>query len=122
MPPAAGGFGRAGVDARRRGLRDRQQTLDDLRQLLHLHRLVELHAVLQRDAAQRVGRYVAGQNDDRDLAMQRLPQLRGDLKPVHAVGQIVVGEDEVGADRAARHQFQRRVAVGGALPCDGPRP
>ena len=95
----------------RRGLRHREETLDDLRQLLQLHRLVELHAVLARDVAQGAGRDIAGQNDDRDLAMKLLPQLRGDLKPVHAVRQIVVREDEVGPDRPSRHQFQRRDAV-----------
>ncbi len=83
-----------------------------LRQILQLHRLVELYAVLTRDIAQGAGRYIAGQNDDRDLAMKLLPQLRRDLKPVHAVRQIVVGEDEVGSDRSSRHQFQRRDAVG----------
>ena len=35
----------------RGGVRCRQQALDGLRQLLQLHRLVELHAVLQRDIA-----------------------------------------------------------------------
>ena len=80
-------------------------------QLLQLHRLVELHAVLTRDIAQGVGRYVAGQDDDRDLAMQLFPQLRGDLEPVHAVRQIVVGQDEIGPDRPSRHQFQRRDPV-----------
>ncbi len=44
--------------------------------------------------------------------MKLFPQLRGDLKPVHAVRQIVVCEDEVGSDRPSRHQLQRRDAVG----------
>ena len=65
----------------------------------------------QRDVAQGAGRDVAGQNDDRDLAMKLLPQLCGELEPVHAVGQVVVGEDEVGPDRASRHQFQRCDAI-----------
>ena len=94
-----------------RGLRYREETLDDLRQLLQLHRLVELHTVLERDIAQGAGRYITGQNDDRDLTMKLLPQLRGDLKPVHAIRQIVVCKDEVRPDRPSRHQFQRRDAV-----------
>src|SRR3546814_41097 len=40
-----------------------------------------------------------------------LPQFRGELEPVHAVRQIVVGKDEVRSDRAARHKFQRCDAV-----------
>ena len=44
--------------------------------------------------------------------MKLLPQLRGDLQPVHAVWQIVVRKDEVRSDRPSRHQFQRRDAVG----------
>ena len=55
------------------------------------------------DIAQGTGRDITGQNDDRDLAMQLLPQLCGDLEPVQAAGQIVVGEDEVGPDRPSRH-------------------
>ena len=54
---------------------------------------------------------VAGQNDDRNLAMKLLPQFRGDLEPIHAVRQVVVGEDQVGPNRPARHQIQRRDAV-----------
>ena len=57
------------------------------------------------------GRDITGQDDDRDLAMKLLPQLRGDLQPIHAVRQIVVGKNQVGSDRPARHQFQRRGAV-----------
>ena len=107
----AGCLGRVRSVRMRRGLRYREETLDDLRQLLQLHRLVELHTVLTRDIAQGAGRDIAGQNDDRDLAMKLFPQLRGDLEPVHAVRQIVVGKDEVGPDRPARHQFQRCDAV-----------
>ena len=66
-PGIAGRFGRVRNRAMHRGLRRREETLDDLRQLLQLHRLVELHAVLERDIAQSIGRYVTGQNDDRDL-------------------------------------------------------
>ena len=55
------------------GARGREQTLDDLRQLLQLHRLVELDAVLKRDIAQDVGRDIAGQNDDRDLRDEASP-------------------------------------------------
>ena len=43
--------------------------------------------------------------------MQRFPQLRGDLQPVHPVWQIVVRKNEVGPERPACHQFQRRDAV-----------
>ena len=43
--------------------------------------------------------------------MKFLPQLRGELKPVHAIRQIVVGKDEVGPDRPSRHQFQRCDAI-----------
>ena len=108
LPAASAGCGARGCVA---ALRRWQETLDDLRQLLQLHRLVELHTVLQRDIAQGAGRDVTGQNDDRDLAMKLLPQLRGDLQPVHAVRQIVVRKDEVRPDRPSRHQFQRRDAV-----------
>ena len=44
--------------------------------------------------------------------MKLLPQLRGELEPVHAVRQIVVCKDEVRSDRPSRHQFQRGDAVG----------
>ena len=52
-------------------LQNRKQTLDRLVQLLQLHRLVEMYTALARDIAQRAGRYVTGQNDERNLAMQR---------------------------------------------------
>src|SRR5579863_6567674 len=62
-----------------------QEPLDRLRQLLGFNRLVELHAVPKRYIAQCVGRYVAGQNDDRDMTMDLLAQPGGDFEPVHAV-------------------------------------
>ena len=43
-----------------RGQRRCEQPLDDLRQFLQLHRLVELHTVLKRDGAQSAARYVPG--------------------------------------------------------------
>src|SRR6185437_4964182 len=52
----------------RRGNRCREETLDGLRELLQLHRLVELRAVAARDVAQRAGRCIAGQNNDGNLA------------------------------------------------------
>ena len=54
--------------------------------------------------------------------MKFLPQLRGELQPVHAIRQIVVREDEVRPDRPSRHQFQRRARRLAPLPRDGPRP
>ena len=94
--------------------------MDDLRQLLQLHRLVELHTVLLRDIAQGVGRDVTGQNDDRDLAMKLFPQLRGDLEPVHAIRQIVVCEDEVRSDRPSRRPIPAPRCRQAPLPRDGP--
>ena len=79
---------------------------------VQFHRLVELDTVLTRDIAQGAGRYITGQNDDRDLAMKLLPKLCSELKPVHAIGKIVVGKDEIRPDRPSRHQIQRCDAVG----------
>src|SRR3954452_23306516 len=62
-----------------------EEPLDDLRQFIELHRFVQMNAVLERYIAQGPCRYVAGQNNDWDLAMNVFPQLRGDLEPVHTV-------------------------------------
>ncbi len=67
---------------------------------------------LERDLAQGTGRYVAGENNGRDMAKKLFLELRDDLEAVHAVRQIVVCEDEIGSDRPLRHQVQRRDAVG----------
>ena len=75
-----------GSDCAGTGRRYRQEPLNDLRQLVQLHRLVELDAVLQRDLAQGTGRDIAGQDDDRDITMKFLPQLRDELEAGHAVG------------------------------------
>ena len=63
-------FGRTRRPRLNRRMRQRQQALDGSGQLFQLHRLAELHAALKRDAAQRAGRYIAGQDDRRDRAMQ----------------------------------------------------
>ncbi len=43
--------------------------------------------------------------------MKFLPKLRSELKPVQAIGEIVVGEYEVGPDRPSFHQVQRCNAI-----------
>ena len=77
----------------------------------NFHRLVEPHAVLERDFAQGLGGDITSQNDDRDFTMKLFPQFCGDLKTVHTVWQIEVCKDEVRSDRSLRHQFQRCGAV-----------
>ncbi len=49
------------------------------RQFMQLHRLVELHAVLTGNFAQRLRRDVAGQDDDGDLTVKLLAQSCGQL-------------------------------------------
>ena len=70
------------------------------------------------DIAERAGRYVAGQNDDRDLAMKSIAKLRGDLKSVHAIWQVVVRENEVGPDRPSRSLVPALPRHLAPSPCD----
>jgi hypothetical protein len=72
-----------------------------------LDRFMELHALLERHAAQSVRRYVACKDDDRDLAMRDLPQFRSGPQPIHFIRQIEVRKNKVGLNSASRHQFQR---------------
>src|SRR5690606_21276130 len=92
-------------------LRARAQALAGLRQFLDRHRLVQLHAVLERNIPQRGGRYIAGQNDDRSLAIEVLPHLCGKLEPIQPSWEIVVRQDDVRSNRASRDHLQGRGAV-----------
>ena len=73
---------------------------------------MQLHAPLQRHAAQGVRRYVSGHDDDRNIAVKMLAQLYRRRQPVHSVRQIVVRDHEVGLERVPHRQFQRRDAIG----------
>ena len=98
---------------RGRGRRLRQEFLDRLRQLSQLDGFVELNAVVKGDVAQGLGRNVAGENDEGNLATELLPQFLTNLDSVHAVGQIVIGEDEIRSDRPADRQLQSGGTVDG---------
>ena len=67
------------------------------------------------DVAEGLGRDVAGENDEGNRATEFLPQFLANLDAVHAVGQIVVGKDEIGPDRPA----DRQVHGGGAIDGGG---
>ena len=47
-----------------------------------------------------------------ELGMTFLPQLFGDLKPIQAIREIEVGQDEIGPDRRALQHCLRGNAVG----------
>ena len=91
----------------------RQELLDRARQIVQFDGFVEMNAIVKGDIAQGVGRNVAGENDEWNSPIELLPQFLGDLNPVHAVWQIVVGEDQIGPHRPARHRFQSSGAVDG---------
>ena len=97
----------------------REGLLNGLRHLLQFHRLVELRAIGAGDGAQGFGRDVAGQDDDRDVAMKFLLHLRRDFEPVHAVGQIEIRENRVWPEILAFDQLHRLGAVIGARRRDG---
>ena len=115
-----GGFARSahGLMSVMRGYDERfgrlgQEFFDRPRQIVQFDGLVEMNAVVKGDIARGLGRNVAGENDEWNSPIERLPQFLGDLNPVHAVGQIVVGEDQIGPHRPARHRFQSSGAVDG---------
>src|SRR5208337_4980471 len=90
-----------------------QELLDRARQLAQFDGLVEMNTVVKGDIAQGLGGNIASENDDWNLPIELLPQFLTDLNPVHAIWQIVVGEDEIGSRRPARQQSQGVVAVDG---------
>lgn len=74
---------------------------------------------MQRNFVTSSRRYIPGQNDDRDRAVEFLSQLRSDLDPAHPMLQIEVCKNEVRLECTIGDQFQRRDAVwygGGAMP------
>ena len=89
----------------------RQQLVDGLRQFADLDRLVELDAVVQRDIAQRVGRDVAGEDDEGNLAVQPRAQALRDFDAIQAVGQIVIGQHDIRRPDRAFQPLQRHAAV-----------
>jgi len=95
----------------------REQPLDQLQELARLRRLVALNAAVPGDLSQSLGRDVAGQDDDRDLPTERLAQLRRDVEAVLAARQIVIGNQDIRANRSAGDQRQGVSALrGGRSP------
>ena len=86
-----------------------QEFLDRPRQLAELDGLVEMNAVVKGDIAQGLSRNIAGENDERSLSIELLPQSLRHLNAIHAVWQIVVREDKIWSHRPARHRFQSSV-------------
>ena len=78
-----------------------------------MHRLVELHALVVGDGAERRSRDIAGQDDDGDLPTELPLDLLGGFESVHPVGEVVIRQDQIGADAFLRDHPRRRNAVGG---------
>lgn len=93
------------------GARGREEPLNNLRQLLYLHWLVQLDAVLKRDIAEDVGGNIAGQNNDWNRMVKFLPQLCDELEAVEAIGKVVVRDNEVRPDGPANNEFEGCNAV-----------
>src|SRR5579872_1520830 len=91
----------------RYGARRWEEALDGLGQLLQPHRLVQLHAIVTRDIAQRACRYVAGQDNDGDATMKLRAQRLDNLEPIKTLRQIVVGKDEIRLDLVSRNEIER---------------
>ena len=110
---AWGSLAKPGVDRRRGGGSSRQQLVQRLRQLVQLHRFAEVDASVQRDVPRGLARDVARQDDRGELAVQPRPESRGKRHAVHAVGQVVVRENEGGPIVSRIDQPKRRAAVDG---------
>src|SRR5665213_746092 len=86
----------------------REQSFDGSSQLRQSHGLAELDAVIVCDITERVGGYVAGQDDDGNLSMKSVAELRSDLKSVHVMWQIVVRNHKVRPDHSPRSKCHCR--------------
>ena len=89
-----------------------------LRQHFRFGGLAEMHAAGVGDLAQGVARDVAGQDDGRYFAAQRLAQPRDDLGAGQIPRQVVVGDDDVRQAIAPRAASCERLVRAG----DGGRP
>ena len=90
----------------------RKKALDDVRQFIRLHRLIETHAILPSDIVQRGRGGVPGQYQDRHSMFELRAQLRRDLETVQAAWKVVVRENEIGSEQALADQLQGFVTVG----------
>ena len=90
-----------------------QEFLDRACQLAELDGLVEMNAVVKGDIAQGLGRNIAGENDERSLSIELLPQSLRHLNAVHTIWQVVVGKDKIRSRHPARHRFQSSGTVDG---------
>src|SRR5665213_2030786 len=88
-----------------------QKALDGLGELLQPHGLVEVNAVVTRNIAQRACRYVASQDDGRDPTLKLRAQLLDNLESIQTFRQIVVCENEIRPDLAARDEIKRGDSV-----------
>ena len=96
-----------------------EQGLNLLRQLFRLGRLVEMCAAGTIDRVQGIRRDIAGQDEGRYLALQRLAQLRDDLDAGQVSRQIVVCDDDIRrgpASRRYREGLSRAGNRGRAVP------